>query len=289
MTHVLSRLGLGTVQFGQTYGVSNTRGRVPPKDVEKILKRAAAAGMRTLDTAAGYGTAEQVLGNLASETKPFRIATKTIALKNGLDVVLERARLSAQTLGRRPVDFLLVHAAADLAGDDGAALWSGLQNLRDEGLFRGIGISAYAGDDPVSLAQRFRPDVMQLPISLLDQRLIQNGALATIKDLGVELHARSLFLQGLLFLSEDNLPPKLTAAAPHLRNLRAMLREAKVSPLRAALAFVLGRSEVDIGIVGVTTVDELDEIVQEATKPAPKIDWDACALEDEIVLTPSLW
>ncbi|HXC55176.1 MAG TPA: aldo/keto reductase [Rhizomicrobium sp.] len=289
MTAPLNRLGLGTVQFGQAYGISNTRGRVPPDDVATILGRAATAGLKTLDTAAGYGDAEQVLGGLAPLTDSFRIVTKTISVKNGVDAVLARARESVLTLKRRPVDLLLVHAASDLLAADGAALWLGLLALREAGLFRGIGISAYVADDPVSLARRFRPDAMQVPLSLLDQRLVQNGALAAIKDLGVEIHVRSLFLQGLLFLAEGELPPKLVSAAGHLSALRRQLREAGTSPLAAALAFALNCPEVDVAILGVTTPSEFEEILHAAAEPAVQLDWPSCALHDDVVLTPSRW
>ncbi|HEY4942179.1 MAG TPA: aldo/keto reductase [Rhizomicrobium sp.] len=289
MTRRNRRLGLGTVQFGQAYGISNTQGRVPAQDVASILRRAAVAGLGTLDTAAGYGDAETVLGELAELTQPFRIVTKTIALKNGLEAVTARARQSAATLRRGKVDFLLVHSAADLMGEGGSALWNALLALRDEGLFGGIGISAYVADDPVSLARRFRPAAMQVPLSILDQRLIQSGALAAIKDLGVEIHARSLFLQGLLFLPDDKLPPKLASAAGPLSALRRKFQEAGTSPLAAALAFALNRSEIDVAVVGVTTPGEFEEILRAADTPAPQLDWASCALDDELVLTPSRW
>ncbi len=283
------RLGLGTVQFGQAYGVSNARGRVPPADVAAILRRAAQAGLRTLDTAAGYGDAEAVLGSLDALTRPLRMVTKTIGVKNGADAVAERARLSVETLKRKPVDLLLVHAAADLAGAAGDALWRRLLDLRDEGLFGGIGISAYVADDPLALARRFRPAAMQLPFSLLDQRLLQSGALAQIKAVGVEVHVRSIFLQGLLFLDEDKLPPKLAGAASHLRAVRDRIARAGTTPLAAALAFVLERPEVDVAVVGVASPGEFEEILSAAAQPAPALDWDACAHSDELVLTPSRW
>ena len=289
MTRAANRLGLGTVQFGQAYGISNTRGRVPAAEVEAILRRASNAGMRTLDTAAGYGDAEQVLGRLVPLTESFRIVTKTIPLKHGLDAVLARARQSVETLARKPVDLLLVHSAGDLSGDDGRALWTGLLALRDEGLFGGIGISAYVSDDPLSLARKFRPAAMQVPTSILDQRLVQGGALAEMKNLGVEIHARSLFLQGLLFLENDKLPAKLKSAAAHLSALRKRLAGDGLSPLQAALAFALSRTEIDVAVVGVTAVQELDEILSAADKPVPSLDWAACALHDPLVLTPSLW
>jgi aryl-alcohol dehydrogenase-like predicted oxidoreductase len=284
-----ARLGLGTVQFGQAYGISNTRGRVAAHDVAAILQRAAKAGLQTLDTAAGYGAAEEVLGGLAPLTEPFRIVTKTIGLKNGLDAVIERARQSVTMLGRESVDLLLVHSAADLIGAVGDELWNALLALRDEGLFAGIGISAYVADDPVMLARRFRPAAMQIPLSLLDQRLIQNGALRQLKDFGVDIHARSLFLQGLLFLPDDRLPPNLASAAGHLQNLRRTFHEAGTSPLAAALAFALERPEIDVAVVGVTTPVELEEILTAAAVPAPKLDWASLALNDELVLTPSRW
>jgi len=85
------KLGLGTVQFGQAYGVSNRTGQVSSDDVRTILDRAAAAGIRVLDTAANYGEAEAVLAG--QNTQPFRIVTKTASAKNGIDAVIARARL----------------------------------------------------------------------------------------------------------------------------------------------------------------------------------------------------
>ena len=279
---MLEKLGLGTVQFGQAYGVSNRSGQVPKKEAAAILERAAKAGVRLLDTAANYGAAENILAFL--NTSAFRIVTKTINLTHGLDGVIARARQSAQSL---KADTLLVHAANDLRGEDGEALWNALRQLKSEGIFRKIGISAYVADDPAALAERFRPDVMQVPFSLLDQRLLMNGTLAGLQALGVEVHARSLFLQGLLFMEE--LPAKLRHAGAHLARARKTLADANVTPLAAALDFVLMQPEIAFGLVGVTSSQELDEIIVAAEQPLPSLDWASFALKDEIVLTPSLW
>jgi aryl-alcohol dehydrogenase-like predicted oxidoreductase len=279
------KLGLGTVQFGQTYGVSNARGQVPAEEAAAILARAADGGVALLDTAANYGEAETVLG--AMDLSAFRIVTKTIALKHGLDAVIARARRSMAILGR--VDLLLVHAAGDLLGPGGEALWSALRDLKDKNVVGGIGISAYVAEDPAALAARFRPDAMQVPFSVLDQRLLASGALGRMKELGVEVHARSLFLQGLLFLPAERLPDKLRPAAPRLQAVRARIAAAGSTPLAAALAFVRSRPEIDIGLVGVTSLPELDGILAAAQAPLPDLDWSACALADETTLTPSLW
>jgi aryl-alcohol dehydrogenase-like predicted oxidoreductase len=258
--------------------------------VKLILERATAGGIRTLDTAAAYGDAETILGNLAEITKPFRFVTKTIGLKNGLDAVVARARKSTLLLGRCPIDLLLVHSADDLLMPDGPALWDALLGLRDEGLFGDIGISTYVADDPVRLARRFRPKAIQLPFSIMDQRLQQSGALDALKGLGVEIHARSLFLQGLLFLATEELPPKLAHIGARMDRIRQELSEAGLTPLQGALAFVLGQEQIDVGLVGVIRPQQLEQILEAASGPhVPSIDWMRFALDDPMVLTPSLW
>jgi aryl-alcohol dehydrogenase-like predicted oxidoreductase len=111
--------------------------------------------------------------------------------------------------------------------------------------------------------------------------------LIRLKDLGVEIHARSIFLQGLLFL--DVLPEKLRHAALELALAKATIAASGATPLAAALGFVLSRPEVDVALVGVTAVGELQEILEAAKRPLPALDWGALALNDETVLTPSLW
>jgi aryl-alcohol dehydrogenase-like predicted oxidoreductase len=280
---VLGRLGIGTVQFGQAYGVSNPRGQVSQADVKLILALAARAGVGLLDTAANYGEAEAVLSG--NDLTRFRIVSKTLGVQHGVHAVIARVRESVRNLGA--VDLLLVHAAKDLLGPSGATLWRALQALKKQGVIGGVGISAYVADDPVALAERFRPDAMQLPFSLLDQRLLADGSLARLKQMGVEIHARSLFLQGLLFMSSP--PEKLSASAPMLEAVCARIAAVGTSPLVAALGFVLSRPEVDVAVVGMTALKELEEIIIAALAPLPPLDWAACALQDERILTPSLW
>jgi aryl-alcohol dehydrogenase-like predicted oxidoreductase len=255
---------------------------VPAADVRVILARAARAGICLLDTAANYGEAEQVLSEM--DTSSFRIVSKTLGVRHGVDRVVARARQSARILGR--LDLLLVHSVGDLLGPQGEALWRALQALKKEGVTGGVGISAYVADDPVRLAERFCPDAMQLPFSILDQRLLRDGSLARLKELGVEVHARSLFLQGLLFM--DVLPEKLQYAAPALEAVKARMAAAGTTPLAAALGFVLSRPEVAVAVVGVAALKQLDEIMT-ALAPPPDLDWAACALDDARILTPSLW
>jgi len=283
------RLGLGTAQFGIDYGISNRGGQVSIPEVSAILSTADAAGIRVLDTAASYGTAEEALGGALRPGHHFSIVTKTLPLSHGLEEVEKRARRSLDLLGRKSADAILVHAAQDLTGPEGHKLWGLLQRLRDEGLYQRIGISAYVADKPRELGRRYRPDLMQVPFSLLDQRLKESGELQSLKELGIEIHVRSIFLQGLLLMDPQKLPAKLIKAAPTLAAVQTRIRQKGLTTVQAALGFTLAQEEIDVAIVGVTSHNELAEIVAASVTDLPEVDWKACAITDPAILNPVCW
>lgn len=282
-------LGLGAAQFGLDYGVSNPRGRVPEDEVRLILDTAATNQVAVIDTAPAYGDSERILGQSWPFPSPFRVVTKTVPIAEGLDRVETRARRSLEKMGLSRGYALMVHAAEDLLGPDGQALWDRLQGLKAEGLFQKIGVSCYGSDEPVHLARRFRPDLIQLPCSLLDQRPDRDGTLRALADLGVEIHLRSIFLQGLLFLDRDQMPAALGDAGPRLSRIRRALAEAGADPLQAALAYAQTRPEASAVILGVTSAAELRAILAAAATPVPDLDWSALALDHPLALDPRRW
>ena len=288
MNGAVTRLGLGTAQFGLDYGVSNTRGCTPRAEVAEILHRAAEAGIGLLDTAPAYGDAQSVLGAMLPRPCPFLITTK-VSRQSDVDALEAQARASLQQLDVTHAYGVLVHSATDLEGKAGVELWARLRRLQAKGLFRKIGISAYASDDPVRLARRWKPDLMQLPVSLLDQRLITEGALTRLADLGVEIHLRSIFLQGLLFLPPDRLPAQLASAGKRLADIRLRIAAAGSDPLSAALHFALARPEASAVVVGVTSLHELESLLRAAMQPAPDLDWPDLRLDHPLALDPHRW
>jgi aryl-alcohol dehydrogenase-like predicted oxidoreductase len=287
----LIKIGLGTAQFGNRYGISNSSGQVLPDEVARILSLAARLGIRWLDTAPGYGNSEAVLGEMIGVRSPFQIVTKTLPMDSGgVNSVMERVRESSRLLRRKPLDALLVHAAMDLWKADGPALWEAMQALKRSGDVRKIGISAYFDEAPLELARRYSPDLMQMPISMLDQRLIRSGDLARIRNLGIEIHARSIFTQGLLFLEPSELPPKLVHGAGRLREVKRALNASGLSPIQAALQFGLEQPDVDVIIVGVASMRELAEVATAAqARRADGLDWGTLAVYDSLILDPRAW
>jgi spore coat polysaccharide biosynthesis protein SpsF len=283
------RIGIGTVQFGTIYGITNLRGQVDRPTVAEILRMARDAGVELLDTAALYGEAEQVLGDMAHEVPGFSVITKTTTSAVGIEGVIERARKSHKILGGRRLQGLLVHSAPDLRSDNGPELWAALLRLRDEGLFAKIGISAYASDDPLDLARRYRPDIMQVPVSVLDQRLVRSGVLRQLKAGGVEIHARSVFLQGAIFLAPADLPLGLRHVQPALSAFHRRLRDLGLTPAEAGIGYPLSIPEIDRVIVGMSSVEEARQILDAAAAARSGVAWDALAIDDEVLLDPRLW
>lgn len=290
MMHLpIARLALGTVQFGMPYGVSNAGGQVPEAEVRTILAYAAAAGIDLLDTAAAYGTAEATLSHVTADLgRPFQIVSKTPP-RASVDAVVAAARHSADLAGSRRLDALLVHHPTDLAGREGDRLWRALQDLVNEGIFPRLGISASFADEPLRLAARFSPAVIQVPVSLFDQRLVCDGTLAELAARGIEIHARSIFLQGLLFATDVQLAASIRHIAPALEKRRNIMRDCGATLVGGALGYVLSRPELRRIVVGVTDIVELREIVAAAAAAPVDIPWTDLAIEDATVLNPSRW
>ena len=279
MNASLSKLGLGTAQFGLDQP-SNARGRSREAEARDILSIAGRSGLTVLDVAGRFASADSHLRAALPQPHPFRIALTAIRPDRGPELVETELRAQMLRLGVERVDTLLAPSATDLFSPLGPQLWDKLKELKDKGLARRIGVPVYASDDPVGVARRFKPDLVQAPASLLDQRLLLDGSLAEIAGMGVEVHLRSIFLHGVLFLPPDRAPSHLKAAAGRISRARRLIAEGKSDPLQAALGFALTRPEASAVIVGVTSAAEMTAVVAAAMSPPPDLDWDEMALDD---------
>ena len=284
MTPSLSKLGLGTAQFGLDQP-PGPRGRPREAEARDILSIAGRSGMSVLEAARGSMTADTLLRGALPQPNPFRITLTSIRPDRGPEAVEAELRAQMLRLGVERVDTIVAPSATDLFSPLGPALWDKLRELKDAGLCQRIGVPVYASDDPVGVARRFKPDVVQAPASLLDQRLLIDGSLAIIAEMGAEVHLRSIFLNGVLFLPPDRAPSHLKAAAGRISRARRLIAEGKSDPLQAALGFALTRPEASAVLVGVTSAAEMSAVVAAALSPPPDLDWDEMAIDDPDALS----
>ena len=290
-TAATGRLVIGTAAFGQPYGVTNTRGQVPESVAGEVLERASALGIDTIDTAPAYGAAEALLGRLP-QARRFAVVTKfslpgETKYRNSATAVVEGLCRSLRDLDRRKVDALLLHRGSDLLGPYGDGLLRGLRQAKMDGFADRVGVSIYDGGEIDTVLSRFQPDIVQLPLSVVDQRLITSGHLERLANLGVEVHARSAFLQGLLLAVERR--TGWAADCSHLRRFDDHCAATGLTPLQICLGFLLARPEVKKIVVGATSVRELHDIVEAACVPATERNWPSFALTNARLLDPRRW
>lgn len=289
------KIGLGTVQFGLDYGISNRNGRPTTEEIADILRLAVEKGVDLLDTAPAYGCSEQVLGK-CQETRNFAIVTKTAqfagpvitpADANDLRAFL---RASLDRLGIPNLYGLLIHNADDVAKPNGELLLVTMADLKRQGLIQKIGVSVYNQRQIELVLKKHPVDLIQLPINVLDQRLLASGYLTSLKNTGIEIHVRSVFLQGLLLMPPSLLPQHFQTIYPLMEKYHRLLADINVTPLRAAINFVKQQKAVDYIITGVNSTSELAEII-EAFESAEEIDIDFSeyACFSESIINPSCW
>ena len=256
--NVQTEIALGTAQFGLNYGIAGRGEVVPRKEVYQILERAWDLGIRRIDTAPVYGTIEKELKTLLKKY-PFKVVSKIPFVPVHLDkddiahFILNNIRRSQNNL-EDSLDILLFHRSDDLFTEHANFIWEvaskALKNLNIR-----LGVSCYSPDELRNLCKRFPIQVSQVPGNAFDQRLKLSHGIPN-----VEIHLRSVFLQGILLLSTDQISVKLPKAKEALKNWRIWCEENNFSPLQGALSFVKFHPFVNYCVIGVDRLSQLEEI-----------------------------
>ncbi len=259
---------LGTAQLGLNYGISNKIGQPSIDQAREILDTAYNSGIRILDTASAYGDAEKVVGELNQNR--FEIISKLPDLSkieysedyNEVSVFLQN---TLENTRQKQLQAYLLHSINNLK-INGDVLWKKMQDLKEQGLSKKIGYSLYSPKQLDLYFDQYKPDIVQIPMNILDREFQKTGWLKKLKDNGVEIHVRSVFLQGLLLMEHENQMLKF----PSYKNIWDLLRNELnmfgSTALNYCLGFITGVEEIDEIVVGANSSYELREIVSSKTK-----------------------
>ena len=282
------QLALGTAQFGLKYGVAGREGMVPEREVKDILSRASELGIRVLDTAAAYGDIESRLVPLAGKSQ-FKVISKISAKppdigKAGLggwvtnEVLRSCDRVGASLHG------LMFHQAKDLLNEGGDDLWRACEAVTADRDLK-LGVSCYDVDTLRQVQSRFPVTIAQVPGNVFDQRL---AAPALSASSFLEIHVRSVFLQGLLLMPPSIAAARIPAAANPLGLWGRWCESRQITPIIAALGVVKGFAGASYCVVGVDSLAQLEELAQ-AWFDAPVLIAPELAVADANVIDPRRW
>ena len=287
----MSKLALGTAQFGLTYGVANEKGKIKFSEANKILNLAKNSNIDLIDTAIKYGNSEEVLGKIGS--KDFKIVTKLPYLpKNEKDInfwVEKNVRASLVRLGISSLYGILVHRSENLLDNTGKKLISALDLVKSKGLVKKIGVSIYDPAECEKIIKLTKLDIIQAPLNIMDRRLVISGWLSKLYSEGIEIHTRSVFLQGLLLMSPNNIPKEFNNQSNIWEKWNRELKKNNISAIEACLSYPLLFPEIEKVIVGVDSFNQLYEIIKISQNQIPKIDTSFMISNDEMLINPYNW
>ncbi len=286
----MSRLAIGTAQFGLSYGIANQSGQVNRSEARGMLQYASENGIDTIDTAIAYGESEQCLGEIG--TQSFKLVTKLPALdvncSNVGDWVQSQVEESLKRLNTQTLYGLLLHKPKQLISSQGTLLFKALHDLKESGVVYKIGISVYSPEELDLLIPKYKFDLVQAPFNLVDRRLRKTNWLDRLKQDGIEIHTRSVFLQGILLMSADSIPPKFEPWKHLWSSWHEWLETHDESALQACLSFPLSTPEIDKIVVGADNLRQLSQIIT-ATGGAPIGDLPNLECDDEHLINPATW
>lgn len=262
------QLCLGTAQFGLDYGISNPNGQICQSEINKIIKKAYCEEINFIDTAQGYGDAEKRLGNTFLMNNKFKIISKLSSskhLKSKEEIIQiweDNFQSTLENLKVSKIDSFLIHNLDDLKGLNHKLLMNWLESLKKRSLISKIGLSIYDQKD-IQLISLDKFDLIQLPLSIYDQRLLKSGIIRQLKEKEKIIHVRSIFLQGLILENYQNWPSFLSNRfKEHHKNINSELRKRNIDMIYAALSFIYSCDDIDAVLFGVSNFEEFNQIVE---------------------------
>lgn len=276
------KICLGTAQFGSTYGLTNKNKELSVDEIGEILSLAKDNHISFLDTAPTYGNAEYKLGNL--DIRDWNIVTKVKTNKTiSTDDIFSRS--VEDSLNRLKIDNLyavLIHNPKLFFDPEIISLLNQLSELKNKGIIKKIGVSVYDSVEVDFILGNFDVDIIQIPFNIIDGRMKENNTLDKLKRRNIEVHARSIYLQGLLLMDIKDQTQQFGNWESLWKLFNSFCLDNKITPLEACLRYVLQNPQIDRVILGIDNYSQLEETIEAATGGALNVPSELISLDDNL-------
>lgn len=285
----MSKIILGTVQFGLDYGINNTLGKIPIEEIHQILDFAYSKGVLTLDTASGYGDSEEIIGTYLAKNpnKRFEIITKINSSETSLE---EQLKESLRKLKLNKIQVLMLHSF-ELYEKFKSQITAFCQKNKGKN-FNELGVSVYTNDEIETIISDPNINRIQSPFNLLDNEMKRGEKYAEIKSNGKVVDTRSVFLQGLFFKDTNTLPADLEQLREPLEKLKRIAASESLSMEELAMGYALSMKFIDNVLIGVDSLDQFKKNINVLSNSISKElvkEINSISIENTNLLNPSLW
>lgn len=257
----MNRIVLGGAQLGLPYGILNGGETLSREEVARILDTAVDHGIDSIDTAIAYGQSESIIGETSQNR--FNIISKLpplpVDISNVSEWVHSQVQGSLSRLKCTSLDALLLHRPQDLTGAQGAELYAAIGSLMAEKMIHRFGVSIYSPEDLEGIIGTFDIHVVQAPLNVFDRRIL--GVTNQLSALDIEVHVRSVFLQGVLIANPINRPQRFEPWSEHFALFDEWVRSSGVSAMACCMGFALQQLGIAKLVIGTTSAESLDEIM----------------------------
>lgn len=257
---------IGTAQWGLNYGLTQTDSKISSNELMKIINFLEKKKIYSLDASIMYGDAHSRISQFCNAD--FRVYTKfsvNLDISNEEEFrikVQQDCTNSLSSLGQARLEGIYIHNTGAIYDKKFKILADTMNEIKMAQKNLKVGISVYTKEDIETVLRFWTPDIVQLPMNIIDRRLVESGSLKLLKSRGVEVHARSIFLQGLLLRDLDNIPPYFQPWINIFRDFEKWCLKNNISKLQACVSNVENIPEIDKIVVGVDNYSQLDEILK---------------------------
>jgi len=285
------KLIIGCAQFGSNYGISNFL-RPNLKEQKKILDLAKRNNIGFIDSSPSYGDAEKRLGNIGVKkfnviSKISKFSNKKLNSKNLKEIILKDVKKSLKNLNINKLHGLLLHNSSDLFNKRGIEIYRAMLEAKKQKLTKKIGISIYDPNMIEKILNNYSFDIIQAPFNVIDRRLLNKNILNSIKKKKIEIHIRSIFLQGLLLMKNENIKNYFNKWKKLFLKWTNFLQKNQIEAQNVCVNYALSIKQFNKVVIGFNSHDELKQILNIKKKslfPPKKI-----MSNSKLLIHPHLW
>lgn len=248
---------IGTAQFLDNYGINRKEKKIDKASKKSIVKNSISNKFFYFDTSNAYSTYDKIFKNINGQEIILKIHVPK-NIKNFTPWIIKITKLYKKKFNVKTFYAIMIHNEFVLKDKNFNNFYKCLIDLKKNNFTKKIGISIYSFKYLLNILNRYKFDIIQCPFSVVDRRLLENGLLNKLKKKKIEIHVRSIFLQGLLF--KKKFYKYFLKYTSKILRYQTWARVKSISVFESALYFVLNYPMIDKFIIGIENKNQIEKL-----------------------------